>query len=58
MEWFKIRSWHALKLTRSIEPRAVCGKVGTGSSEWSATLPAEKSCETCLRIVARKADGG
>jgi hypothetical protein len=58
MEWFKIRSWHALRLTRSIEPRSLCGRIGTRDAEWSNTLPSEKSCETCLRIVARKADGG
>lgn len=56
IEWVRIRSWHAIRLTRSIEPRTLCGRKATGDAPLSDTLPADKSCETCLRIVARQAD--
>jgi len=56
VEWFKIRSWHILRLTRSIEPIAICGKQGNRDAEWSNTLPVGKSCENCLRIHARRGD--
>lgn len=56
IEWVLIKSWHAIRLTRSIEPRTLCGRKATRESETSPTLPAGKSCEACLRIVARKTD--
>jgi hypothetical protein len=56
MWWVQIRSWHAVKLTRSIESRTLCGRIAAQSAPVSDTLPGEKSCETCLRIVARRAD--
>ena len=55
--WVKIVSWHAIRLTRSIAPRTLCGRQAAGDAETSDALPGAKSCETCLRIVARKADG-
>jgi len=51
--WGRIRSWHALDA--SYTGRTLCGRVVTNAGVVD-TLPAEKSCETCLRIVARKAD--
>jgi hypothetical protein len=57
VKWVKIRAWHAAypdvrgvnghRLTR-------CGRIALG--DLVDDLPAEKSCESCLRIVARKAD--
>jgi hypothetical protein len=55
--WVKIQSWHAVKLTRSLEDRTLCGRTAGADAETSDLLPAAKSCETCLRIVARRADG-
>ena len=54
--WVRIRSWHAVRLTRSIDPRTRCGRTAAGDAETSDELPAGKSCETCLRIIARDAD--
>lgn len=54
--WFKLRSWHAFK--GPLDARAYCGRVGGPYHETSNTLPAGKSCETCLRMVARFADKG
>lgn len=54
--WVKIRSWHAVRLTRSIEPRTVCGRTAPQSAPVSDVLPGEKSCESCLRIIARRVD--
>lgn len=56
MTWVLIRSWHAV-LTPTRVPgrhRTVCGR--NAFSDPVDDLPAGKSCETCLRIVARKAD--
>ena len=57
MTWVKIKSWHAVRLTRSIEPRTYCGRSASRDAEISNDLPSEKSCESCLRILARKVDG-
>jgi hypothetical protein len=56
MEWIRIRSWHAIRNWSRVPGRAItlCGRAATG--ETSDTLPEGKSCENCLRIVARKAD--
>ena len=50
--WGRIRSWHALDA--SYTGRTLCGRVVTTAGV--DVLPPGKSCETCLRIVARKAD--
>jgi hypothetical protein len=55
MQWVKIRSWHAVKLVRTSQADTLCGRISSG--EVRDELPAERSCETCLRIVARRADG-
>jgi hypothetical protein len=67
VKWVKIRSWHAVK--EQGEPnakswaRTYCGR--ESSMDWSEEitkghifddLPAERSCESCLRIIARKGD--
>lgn len=56
MKWVKIRSWHAVRNPSRSPNRYVtfCGLVGDGPPV--EDLPAEKSCESCLRITARQAD--
>lgn len=49
--WVRIRSWHAYVGGG----RTLCGRT-IWDGETSDTLPAEKSCETCLRLVARRVD--
>lgn len=51
--WVRIRSWHA-----SVGGgRTLCGRTVPADAEYLDTLPAAKSCETCLRGVARREDG-
>ena len=52
--WFKLKSWHAFRGPTSAV--SYCGRVSSPYNETSNTLPAGKSCETCLRLVARFAD--
>jgi hypothetical protein len=52
--WVKIASWHAL---RPDDPNAtVCGEEVAEDNEVVDALPAEKSCELCLRILGRRHD--
>jgi hypothetical protein len=56
MIWIRIRSWHGV-LTPTRVPnsyRTLCGRTAHGTP--ADDLPAGKSCESCLRIIARKAD--
>jgi len=50
--WARIRSWHALDT--SFTGRTLCGRITTSAA--IDPFPPGKSCETCLRIVAKKAD--
>jgi len=52
--WVKITSWHALR--RDNSRSTFCGLEVAEQDPISDELPAEKSCENCLRIVARKED--
>jgi len=52
--WGRIRSWHAVQPSRAIEPRSLCGRVIHSPADWSEALPPGKSCETCLRILAKR----
>jgi hypothetical protein len=58
IRWSKIRSWHALTgiVSRSGLTQTMCGR--WAKSEIVDDLPSERSCETCLRIVARLQDAG
>jgi hypothetical protein len=57
MKWVKIKSWHAVKsYSRAAWVETHCGRWASHSPEVVEELPAEKSCETCLRIVARIQD--
>jgi hypothetical protein len=53
--WVRIISWHALR-TEALGGRTLCGRTAAYNAEMSDELPAGKSCETCLRGVARKTD--
>ncbi len=57
--WVRIRSWHAASglVSRAGGIKARCGRWVDPGNETSDTLPAGKSCETCLRLVARDNDG-
>ena len=57
MTWVLIQSWHGVRTSARVPGRwiTLCGR--KAYSEPVDDLPAGKSCETCLRIVARKADG-
>ena len=57
MNWVKIRSWHGVRTTfRSGKAVTLCGRLVPADAEITPTLPGERSCESCLRIVARRAD--
>ena len=56
MTWVLIRSWHGVaEQLDTNRYKTLCGRKAYGQPV--DDLPAAKSCETCLRIVARKADG-
>lgn len=54
MNWVRIRSWHSvLTPTRAFDTyRTRCGRTVV-TKDVRDDLPAEKSCESCLRILAR-----
>jgi hypothetical protein len=56
VKWVKIRSWHAVAhIGLGADPSiTLCGRKA-GHELWD-DLPAERSCESCLRILARKVD--
>ena len=49
--WVRIRSWHALA---TVDGKTLCGRYAPVDSDTDTELPAAKSCESCLRIIARK----
>ena len=51
IRWSKIQSWHAIQHESDAGHSTYCGREAHG--EVVDDLPAEKSCESCLRIVAR-----
>lgn len=59
MTWVRIISWHAVKLASDRVGRTwtLCGR-RVEHADIVDVLPAGKSCETCLRIIARSADHG
>lgn len=52
IKWVLIRSWHAIAARSD---KTLCGRQFIAGAV-SDTLPATKSCESCLRIVARLQD--
>jgi hypothetical protein len=57
LQFVRIRSWHVVRLWSDRVGRTwtVCGR-SIQNADIVDTLPAGKSCETCLRISARAAD--
>lgn len=53
--WVKVESWHAIEEEIAGEALTLCG-LRVGMETARDTLPAEKSCETCLRILTRRND--
>lgn len=49
--WVKLESWHVLA-----EHKTLCGLDVEDADEVRDELGAEKSCENCLRLLARKED--
>lgn len=52
VQWVKIKSWHALRPDPHFAAVTFCGRPVEGLPVVT-DLPAAKSCEICLRIVAR-----
>lgn len=59
--WVKIDSWHIVAIKGGEFITTTCGRTinvtESDPLEFSASLGAEKSCENCLRIAARRVDG-
>ena len=51
IKWVKLESWHVLAVDKTL-----CGFAIDDADEVRDELGAEKSCENCLRIMARKKD--
>ena len=51
LKWVKLESWHIL-----VEQRTLCGLDIDDADEVRDDLGAEKSCENCFRLWARKQD--
>jgi hypothetical protein len=51
LQWVKLESWHVLAIDKTL-----CGLDIEDADEVRDELGAEKSCELCLRILARKTD--
>lgn len=56
VKWVKIRSYHAIRTWTRVPQHYItfCGRSASGPE--LDDLPAGKSCELCLRAVARKVD--
>lgn len=57
VQWFQIVSWHVVRLWSDRVGRtyALCGRLKLNANIVDE-LPAGRSCETCLRILARRVD--
>jgi hypothetical protein len=55
IQWVKLRSWHAAR-PKDHADTTYCGRDIAAGAAVSDVLPAGKSCELCLRIVARLND--
>jgi len=62
VRWVQRVSWHAIReqvadeVTGEVSGRTFCGRVWHDHAAQTDTLPVGKSCETCLRIIARRTD--
>ncbi len=52
IQWAKIQSWHAIRPHDHFGPTSYCGRDLEGR-EVKDKLTSEKSCEICLRTLAR-----
>lgn len=59
VKWGRKRnSWHIVRLTRSLEPRTLCGLQATPGSRTTQTFPfGERTCESCLRLDVKRDEG-
>ena len=58
-QFVRIRSWHVVRFvnpTREDAYATMCGRHVSADADVVDTLPAGKSCESCLRLVARQTD--
>lgn len=57
MRWARIRSWHGIRrATAEGNLETLCGRTTPPTAETRETLPAGRSCESCLRIYGRTSD--
>lgn len=57
MIWVKIVAWHAFRTySRANRIVTLCGRVAPEGATVVDALPGGASCETCLRLYARRAD--
>lgn len=55
--WKGAKAWHAMRLTRLIDFRALCGRTGHRTSETSDRVPADGHlCGSCARSIAAATD--
>lgn len=54
--WALLESWHPIRDWDADDLVTFCGRHIPPNAEIRDTLGAEKSCEPCLRIVARESD--
>jgi hypothetical protein len=47
-------SWHILEPDTGLIAYTLCGRVPNPQARTSSVLPAGRSCESCLRIQARR----
>lgn len=54
-EWIKISSWHIVRSSTNVEGSylTLCGKAAWGSPQ-PGYLADEKTCESCLRVQAKR----
>lgn len=56
VDWVRIKSWHAVRFNSGYGIGTYCGRRVDSGAEVTPELPTGKSCESCLRIIARHAD--
>jgi hypothetical protein len=54
VQWVRIRSWHAVRYQSLSLYLTLCGRYSDQAPV--DDLPGGKTCESCLRIIAKQAD--
>lgn len=54
VQWVKLTSWHVLRPYDHFGPTTFCGRSAEGLELAPLLIGAEKSCESCLRILAQR----